>query len=171
VNKQSFGSEPHSRVQPEFDESRNGEDRMSNKNVARQYLESADRRDTDALRETLSPDVRVWVPKSVVARGVAEPIQGADAVVRFLTHGGNYQPNSQGWKMHQFVEEGEHIAVRLSRIGTLHDGSPYRNTYHFFFEFEGNKIVNVWFQLDTVTAFAELPAVGPDGLPTNGEAN
>jgi predicted SnoaL-like aldol condensation-catalyzing enzyme len=108
---------------------------------------------------------------SVEARGVPHPLEGRDAVIEFLTHGGNYKPRSQGWTVHELVEEGDFVAARLTRKATRHDGGDYRNGYHFFFRFHDGQMVEIWSQLDTAHAFAELPPVGPDGLPLDAEAS
>jgi ketosteroid isomerase-like protein len=135
------------------------------KDVVLRYLDAQNHHDRATLREVLTPDARKWFPESVASRGRPNPAEGVDAVIEVLCRGGNYRPGTRTCDVHDLIEEGDRVAARLTVHGVLRGGMPYENGYHLFFRFDGDKIAEVWQQLDTAHAFTELPPVGTDGLP------
>jgi ketosteroid isomerase-like protein len=52
--------------------------------------------------------------------------------------------------VHRIYAEGDSIIIHFDADGTARDGKPYHNTYAWFFEFKGNKVVNAVAFFDSV---------------------
>jgi len=77
---------------------------------------------------------------------------------------GEVFPDGLTFELFETIAEGDHVALRCTSTGTVFDGTPYRNDYHYLFTFDDaarirhvREYMNVQVAADIIRpAFAEL---------------
>lgn len=75
--------------------------------------------------------------------GVA-PIKGKDALLKGLPVTLTQMfPNGLNLKIHTVIAEGNQVAIQAESDTTAANGKKYANRYHFYFRFDGDRIVQI----------------------------
>jgi ketosteroid isomerase-like protein len=119
--------------------------RMTNdekKAIITRYLDASVVRDFAGMREVLTEDFQLWMILSAAELGLPNPMRGREAFLQFVS-GLSERPG--GWKTreytaHQFLYDGDSVAVRLRMLGDFPSGFVYDNEYVFIFKLAGDKI-------------------------------
>lgn len=77
---------------------------------------------------------------------------------------GEVFPSGLEFMIHDVLAEGDAVSLRASSKGTVFDGTPYTNDYHYFFRFAADgRILKAWEYMNVIAsveiirpAFAEL---------------
>lgn len=108
--------------------------------------------DVALFRKIMSDDVTWWPPRVVASMGVARPIAGIDAVLRFVISKGRWRPGSTRWELVSCLSEADLSAVHAVRHSLTAAGTTYENDYVFIVRHPDGQISEVWEHLDTAHA-------------------
>ncbi|MGD9764912.1 MAG: nuclear transport factor 2 family protein [Candidatus Binatia bacterium] len=100
----------------------------------------------DMLADDFAYEFVGRVPGGPVRAGKREFLTGFAPKVK------EWFPNGLHFRVMTVIGEGPHVAVQAESNAVLADGRQYGNQYHFYFRFEGGKIVELREYLDVVTA-------------------
>lgn len=129
------------------------------------HFAAKERFDRETILAQLAPDATWWVPVSGAQRGLAaRPIEGGETITDILTSTLSTQlyDKERSWKI-QYVVADEQLGAAQVQLSTklASAGTPYENTYVYFFRFADGKITEIWEHLDTAYAFALFDAARP----------
>jgi len=124
-----------------------------NKEVARRFVLGIAR---DLPDDLFAPDFAGW-------SGLSGDIPGAVFRERAILLGEVF-PDGLTFEIFETIAEGELVALRCASTGTVFDGTPYRNDYHYQFTFDGagrirmvREYMNVQISAEIIRpAFAEI---------------
>jgi ketosteroid isomerase-like protein len=134
----------------------------ANVQLIKAHFDAKARFDRDALVGQLAPEAKWWVPVSGAQRGIAvRPIEGGATIADILTATLSAQlyEKERTWNI-QYVVADEQVGAAQVHLSTklASSGTPYENTYVYFFRFEDGQIAEIWEHLDTAYAFALFDA-------------
>jgi ketosteroid isomerase-like protein len=134
----------------------------ANVQVIKDHFDAKARFDRDALVAQLAAEAKWWVPVSGAQRGIAtRPIEGGETIADILTSTLTAQlyEKERNWDIQHVVADDQLGAAQV-RLSTklASSGTPYENTYVYFFRFDDGKIAEIWEHLDTAYAFALFDA-------------
>jgi ketosteroid isomerase-like protein len=135
----------------------------NNVQLLRDHFTAKEKLDREALTAQFTEDAQWWPPVSGAMRGLAErPVGGGAFLGEMLTTlSVKLYDRARTWDVKYAVADEGSGAVMVELTTTLSaDGSPYVNTYVYFFRFESGKIAEVWEFLDTAYAFSLFDAAG-----------
>ena len=133
----------------------------SNVQLLRDHFAAKEKLDREALTAQFTEDAQWWPPVSGAMRGLAKrPVGGGSFLGEMLTTlSAKLYNRERTWDVKYAHADEESGAVMVELDTTLTaDGSPYVNTYVYFFRFENGKIAEVWEFLDTAYAFSLFDA-------------
>jgi ketosteroid isomerase-like protein len=138
----------------------------SNVQLIRDHFAAKDKLDREAIRSQLTDDAKWWVPLSGAKRGIAvRPMEGGDHLADILTGTLSLKMYSKerSWTIEHVVADSHIGAAQVHLVTTLAaTGTPYENTYVYFFRFVDGKIAEFWEHLDTAYAFELFDAGAGD---------
>jgi len=78
--------------------------------------------------DLFAPDFAGW---SGLSGDIPGPVFRERAVLL-----GEVFPAGLTFELFETIAEGDHVALRCASTGTVFDGTPYRNDYHYLFRFD-----------------------------------
>jgi ketosteroid isomerase-like protein len=129
----------------------------ADKQTARDYLAASFAGDRAAMARCMTPDCKVWLPKSAETNlGLGNPLVGRDRITEIFSGiaGSVFDHGTLQFDVTHAVAEGDYVVTHYRLRSRTKAGVPYDNTYLFLFRFENGAIAECWEQTDTAYAFA-----------------
>jgi uncharacterized protein len=114
----------------------------ANRQVALRFLQLAFGMEMEAATSMLTDDASWWVigdPARIKVAG----LKNYERTVRMMTNMYKALPNGMQYKVIGTTAEADRVAIEVEAEGNWHDGSPYRNSYHFLFRIRGDKVAGI----------------------------